>query len=154
MATPRPPPLRGTDGGFTADSIAVRLPAILDSVLKHNPAYGPETVAALQARPPSGCRVPVASLRPPPSPFHYSALRDCAPPQALRDSVTRGAALADPLPGTAWSEYAGPACTAGLTWMTAPWCVSCGASDAGAVTHARLRPEAGFSWRTTSTSAF
>jgi hypothetical protein len=40
--------LKGTDGGFTAESIQKRLPQILDSVLKSNPGFSPKTVADLQ----------------------------------------------------------------------------------------------------------
>ena len=40
--------LRGSAGGFTADSIQRRLPQILDSVVKHNPGYSATSLAALQ----------------------------------------------------------------------------------------------------------
>ena len=70
---PLPPPLRGTDGGFTADSIRRRLPLILDETLAHNDgndgdALPPTLRAALLALREEIVRdAPLAPLAPHPS---------------------------------------------------------------------------------------
>jgi hypothetical protein len=90
---PLPPPLRGTDGGFTEDSVRRRLPAILDSVLPVLPPAARDAVAALRREIEEDA--PLAPLLPdkPAWAAYYAA------------AVTRARE----------AQGAAP------TWMTAPW---------------------------------
>eukprot|EP00741_Cyanophora_paradoxa_P005328 tig00000880_g5167.t1 len=45
---PLPEPLRARDGGFTQESVFVRLPAILERLLKENPQYSAEVVSHIR----------------------------------------------------------------------------------------------------------
>jgi hypothetical protein len=95
-----PPPLRGTDGKFTFDSIHRRLPSIIDEMLAHNArALSPAALAALQA-----LRHEVTTDAP------LTPLRANQPEGAwrgdLRALAEDGAVVAD---------------CAVLTWQCAPW---------------------------------